>query len=534
MSITVSKPYEVDGTDLIITEEALQFIEELHIRFAATREELLENRAAAQAQAAKTGTMDFPAETAQVRSGDWTVAEQPASLADRRVEITGPPAPAKMAINALNSGAKVWLACLEDALSPSWQNLVDGQKNLYEAARGTLEFTSPEGKEYTLRDDVTLPVVVVRPRGWHLPEKHIEIAGTPAVGALVDFGLHFFHNAKVLAEKGTGPFYYLPKLEHYLEARLWNEVFTFAEQKLGIAHGTVRATVLIETLPAAFQMDEILYELREHASGLNAGRWDYLFSMIKYFRASGPQFVLPDRAQVGMTQPFMRAYTELLVKTCHRREAFAMGGMAAFIPNRREPEVTAKAIEKVREDKSREADDGFDGSWVAHPDLVELCDEEFTKILGSSPNQIHRRRDDVEVSAADLLDVGAAEGEVTEQGVRMNLYVAVYYTAIWLSGNGAVAIHNLMEDAATAEISRSQVWQQIHNQTVTADTGATITTDLVQKLLEEEVARLRAEIDDAETFSAYFEPAAEIISDLVLDTEHYEDFLTIPAYRILR
>ena len=484
MSITVNTPYEVDGTDLIVTDEALQFIEELHAKFAGVRDELLESRITAQAEAAKSGTMNFPAETADVRGGDWSVAAQPASLADRRVEITGPPAPAKMAINALNSGAKVWLACLEDALSPTWQNLVDGQKNLYEAARETLQFTSPEGKEYTLRTDVALPVVVVRPRGWHLPEKNIEIDGTPAVGALVDFGLHFFHNAKLLSEKGTGPFYYLPKLEHYLEARLWNEVFSFAEEKLGIPHGTVKATVLIETLPAAFQMYEILYELREHASGLNAGRWDYLFSMIKYFRSSGPQFVMPDRAQVGMTQPFMRAYTELLVKTCHQREAFAMGGMAAFIPNRREPDVTAQAIEKVRDDKSREAEDGFDGSWVAHPDLVELCAEQFTRVLGDTPNQIHRKRDDVDVSVADLLNVGAAEGEVTEQGVRMNLYVAVYYTAVWLSGNGAVAIHNLMEDAAT--------------------------------------------------FGKYFEPAAEIIGGLVLDTENYEDFLTTPAYKILR
>ncbi len=533
MSITVSKPYEVAGTETIITDEALQFIEELHNKFAGTRDELLENRKSAQAQAAEAGTMDFPAETADVRNGDWTVAEQPASLADRRVEVTGPPAPAKMAINALNSGAKVWLACLEDALSPSWRNLIDGQKNLYEASRGTLEFTSPEGKEYTLRDDITLPVMVIRPRGWHLPEKHIEVNGAPAVASLVDFGLHFFHNAKVLAEKGIGPYYYLAKLEHYKEARLWNEIFSFAEEKLGIPHGTVRATVLIETIPAAFQMDEILYELRDHASGLNAGRWDYLFSLIKYFRASGAEFVLPDRAQVGMTQPFMRAYTELLVKTCHKREAFAMGGMAAFIPNRREPEVTAKAMEKVREDKSREANDGYDGSWVAHPDLVDLCSEVFTEVLGENPNQISRKRDDVEVTAADLLNVGAAEGEVTEQGVRTNLYVAVYYTAIWLSGNGAVAIHNLMEDAATAEISRSQVWQWIHNGTTTADTGTQITNGLVDKLLAEEVERLRGDINDDDAFSKYFEPAAGIVRDLVLDTENYQDFLTLPAYEIL-
>ena len=534
MSITVDSPYQVEGTDLIASAEALQFVEDLHARFVDTRNRLIEQRASAQEEAARHGTMDFPAETAEVRSGEWTVAEQPESLADRRVEITGPPAPAKMAINALNSGAKVWLACLEDALSPSWQNLIDGQKNLYEAARGTLKFTSAEGKEYSLREDVPLPVVVVRPRGWHLPEKNILIDGERTVGALVDFGLHFFHNAKVLSEQGTGPFYYLPKLEHYLEARLWNDIFTYAEERLGIAHGTVRATVLIETIPAAFQMDEILYELRDHASGLNAGRWDYLFSIIKYFRASGPEFVLPDRAQVSMTQPFMRSYTELLVKTCHRRGAFAMGGMAAFIPNRREPEVTSRAIEKVREDKSREARDGFDGSWVAHPDLVELCAEEFSKVLGDATHQIDRQRDDVSVSAEDLLNIGAAQGDVTEQGVRTNLYVAVYYTAVWLSGNGAVAIHNLMEDAATAEISRSQVWQQIHNRTVTADTDAPVTTDLVEKLLEEEVNRLRSEIDDPETFRKFFEPAADVVKALVLDTESYEDYLTIPAYEVLQ
>lgn len=533
MTITASGPYEVAGTDTIMTAEALAFVEELHSRFTDTRNELLANRETAQAEAARTGSLDFPAETQQVRQADWRVAEAPAALRDRRVEITGPPAPAKMAINALNSGAKVWLACLEDALSPTWRNVVEGQKNLHDAARGTLSFTSPEGKEYKLRDDVDLPTVVVRPRGWHLPEKNVLIDGEPTIGALVDFGLHFFHNAKTLQATGQGPFYYLPKLEHYREARLWDDVFSFAEEKLGIPHGTVRATVLIETIPAGFHMEEILYELRDHASGLNAGRWDYLFSMIKYFRSSGQEFVLPDRAAVGMTQQFMRAYTELLVKTCHKREAFAIGGMAAFIPNRRDPEVTAKAIEKTREDKSREAADGFDGSWVAHPDMVELCAEEFTKVLGDNPNQVDRKRDDVEVSAADLLSVGAAEGDVTEQGVRMNLYVGTYYTAVWLSGNGAVAINNLMEDAATAEISRSQVWQQIHNSTVTADTGVTVTGELVEQLLAEEVEKLRQEIDDAETFSKYFEPAAEIMKSLVL-SESYEDFLTMPAYELLQ
>ncbi|MBE1515272.1 malate synthase A [Nesterenkonia halotolerans] len=532
MSITVHAPYEVPGVEAILTEEALAFLEELHRHFATTRDQLLQNRRSAQEEAAHTGTVDFPTETRQVRESAWTVADHPAALQDRRVEITGPTAPAKMAINALNSGAKVWLACLEDALAPNWFNVIDAQRNLAGAAAGTLAFTSAEGKSYSIREDIETPTVVVRPRGWHLPEKHIEIDGRPAVGALVDFGLHFFHNARTLSDQGLGPFYYLPKLEHYAEARLWDQVFSFAEKSLGIDHGTVRATVLIETLPAAFHMEEILYELRDHASGLNAGRWDYLFSMIKYFRASGEKFVLPDRAQVSMTQPFMRAYTELLVKTCHKRGAFAMGGMAAFIPNRREPEVTAQAIEKVRADKSREAADGFDGSWVAHPDLVDLCRAEFNAVLQEAPNQLQRQRDDVNVSAADLLDVAAAEGDVTEAGVRMNLYVAVYYTAIWLSGNGAVAIHNLMEDAATAEISRSQVWQQIHNGTVTADSGVRVTAELAASLLDEEVARLRTEIDDEQTFSDYFEPAAGVVRALVLD-EEYIDFLTLPAYELM-
>lgn len=533
MSITTSSPYEAAGAGAIITDEALAFVEELHARFASTRNDVLANRETAQAEAARTGTLDFLPETKDIREGDWRVAEAPAALQDRRVEMTGPAAPAKMAINALNSGAKVWLACLEDALSPTWENVVGAQKNLHDAARGTLDFTSPEGKEYKVREDVTLPTVVVRPRGWHLPEKNILIDGEPTVAALVDFGLHFFHNAKVLQEKGSGPFYYLPKLEHHLEARLWDEVFSFAEEKLGIPHGTVRATVLIETIPAAFQMEEILYELREHASGLNAGRWDYLFSMIKYFRASGAQFVLPDRADVGMTQPFMRAYTELLVKSCHKREAFAIGGMAAFIPNRRDPEVTEKAMQKVRADKSREAGDGYDGSWVAHPDMVNLCAEEFTKVLGEKLNQVGRKRDDVVITAADLLNVGAAEGAVTEAGVRKNLHVGIYYTAVWLSGNGAVAIDNLMEDAATAEISRSQVWQQINNATVTADTGVTVNAELVEKLLAEEVETLRGHINDDETFSKYFEPAADIMKKLVLK-EQYEDYLTMPAYELLK
>ncbi|MFF0946079.1 malate synthase A, partial [Kocuria sp. CPCC 205300] len=427
---------------------------------------------------ASTGSLDFLPETREIRESEWTVAPAPPALQDRRVEMTGPASPAKMAINALNSGAKVWLADLEDASSPTWHNQVDGVLNLRDAARGTLGFTSPEGKQYALRQDAPLAVVVTRPRGWHLPEHNVTVDGQTASAALVDFGLHFFHTAGLLLANGHGPYYYLPKLESHLEARLWNDVFTFAEEHLGIEHGTVRATVLIETIPAAFQMEEILYELREHASGLNAGRWDYLFSIIKYFRDAGERFVLADRSTITMTAPLMRAYTELLVQTCHRRGAFAMGGMAAVIPNRRDPEATEAAFAKVRADKTREAEDGFDGSWVAHPDLVPTCREVFDGVLGAKPNQVDRLREDVQVSAEQLLDVPSAGRVSTQQELAANLYVAIRYTAVWLSGNGAVAIHNLMEDAATAEISRSQIWQQIRNGVVYEDTGNTATREL--------------------------------------------------------
>ncbi|MGO1725714.1 MAG: malate synthase A [Glutamicibacter ardleyensis] len=534
MTISITRIPEVSGAQAILSAEALAFIEKLHEKFAGTRDELLEARGARRQQFSEARAIDFDPQTEAVRTGDWKVAEAPAALRDRRVEITGPASPAKMAINALNSGAKVWLADLEDASTPSWSNVIDAIANLNAAARGDLSFTSPEGKTYALRTDAPRAVVVVRPRGWHLPENNVLINGKPAIGALVDFGLHFFHNAKVLTESGQGPFYYLPKMEHYLEVRLWNEVFTFAQAELGIEYGTVRATMLIETIPAAFQMEEFLYELRDHVSGLNAGRWDYLFSIIKTFREAGDAFIMPDRSAVAMTAPMMRAYTELLVKTCHKRGAFAMGGMAAFIPNRREPEVTAAAFAKVREDKSREATDGFDGSWVAHPDLVEICREIFDAALGDKPNQIDRQRPEVEVTAAQLLDVASAPGEVTEAGVRANLYVAVNYVAVWLSGNGAVAIHNLMEDAATAEISRSQIWQQIRNEVVAADTGSTITTQLVSTILAEEVERLRSEVGNAEQFAAYYQPAAELIATLTSGKdEDFADFLTTPAYELL-
>lgn len=531
MAITVTDRRPVDRAEEILTPEALGFVEELHHRFAGTRNELLAARGAKRQGVAETGKLDFLPEAQDVRDGDWQVAPAPAALQDRRVEMTGPASPAKMAINALNSGAKVWLADLEDASTPTWRNVIDAILNLRDAANGTLGYTSEEGKEYTLRTDAPLAVVVARPRGWHFPEKHVMIDGERAVGALVDFGLHFFHTARQLISNGHGPYYYLPKLESHLEARLWNDVFVFAQNRLGIPQGTIRATVLIETIPAAFEMDEILYELREHTSGLNAGRWDYLFSIIKYFRDAGEEFVLPDRASVAMTAPFMRAYTELLVRTCHRRGAFAMGGMAAVIPNRREPEVTEQAFNKVRADKTREANDGFDGSWVAHPDLVPTCREVFGSVLGDRPNQLDKQRPEVSVTAGQLLDIASADGQVTEAGLRLNLYVAVAYTAVWLSGNGAVAIHNLMEDAATAEISRSQVWQQIRNKSVLADTGNTVTRELVERILGEETEKLRGEVGE-EAFGKFYLTASKLIGDICL-SEDFTDFLTTPAYELI-
>jgi malate synthase len=528
MTLELTHSHPVDRAEEILTPGALDFVEALHSEFAARRDGLLAARQDRRAEVTRAGALDFRPETAAVRAGDWKVAPAPPALQDRRVEMTGPATPAKMAINALNSGAKVWLADLEDASCPTWSNVIDALLNLRDAARGTLAFTAPGGKAYTLRTDAPLAVVVMRPRGWHLDEAHILLDGRRAVGALVDFGLHFFHLARQLIDNGQGPYYYLPKMESHLEARLWNDVFTFAESHLGIPHGTIRATVLIETIPAAYEMDEILYELRDHASGLNAGRWDYLFSIIKYFRDAGPAFVLPDRSEITMTAPFMRAYTELLVQTCHKRGAFAMGGMAAFIPSRKDAEVNAAAFAKVTADKTREAGDGFDGSWVAHPDLVPVAQQVFDSTFGDRPNQLSRQRDDVSVRAADLTDIASAAGGNTEAGLRNNLYVAVAYVAVWLSGNGAVAIHNLMEDAATAEISRSQVWQLIRNQVTLSDTGAKVTPDLVRRLLDEECARLRSEVEP-KTFARYYEPARTLIADLCL-SEDFVDFLTLPAY----
>ena len=444
-----------DGFGDVLTDEALAFVAELHTRFDERRRELLARRAERRARFAAGELLDFLPDTKEIREGDWQVAPAPPALQDRRVEITGP-TERKMVINALNSGARGFMADFEDANSPTWENMIGGQINLTQAIDRALGFTSDEGKTYELNDQTA--TLLVRPRGWHLPERHIQIGGRQAAGALVDFGLYFFRNAKRLLERGAGPYFYLPKMESHLEARLWNDVFTFAQQELGVHHGTIKATVLIETFPAAFEMEEILYELRDHSAGLNAGRWDYIFSVIKTFREK-PEFVLPDRAKVTMTVPFMRAYTELLVRTCHRRGAHAMGGMAALIPSRRDPEANERALAGVRADKEREAGAGFDGTWVAHPDLVPTALEQFDAVLGERANQVERQRDDVEVGAAELLDVAATPGEVTEEGVRNNVQVGIEYIDSWLKGNGAVAINNLMEDAATAEISRSQIWQ---------------------------------------------------------------------------
>jgi malate synthase len=442
------------------------------------------------------------------------------------VEITGP-TDKKMTINALNSGARVWLADFEDANTPLWDNMVTGQLNLKDALDRTVDFTSPEGKSYALLPDDELATVVVRPRGWHLDEKHLLVDGKRASGSLFDFALYFAACARRQLDKGKGPYFYLAKTESHLEARLWNDAFNLAQDQFGIPRGTIRATVLIETIPAAFEMDEILYELRDHSAGLNAGRWDYLFSIIKKFRTRGRDFVLPERNAVTMTAPFMRAYTELLVKTCHARGAHAMGGMAAFIPSRRDPEVNARALAKVREDKARESADGFDGSWVAHPDLVPVCQEVFDGVLGDRPNQLAKQRDEVQASAADLLAVAKTPGGITEAGLRNNISVGLQYLANWLAGTGAVAIFNLMEDAATAEISRSQVWQWLHNDVALAE-GQQVTSALVEQFIGEELDLIREQYGAAFD-AAQFDQAVALFKEVAL-ADDYVDFLTIPAY----
>jgi malate synthase len=510
----------VPDADRIITPEALAFLEQLGRQFGPARRALLQRRREVQRGIHDGARPDFLADTRDIRAGDWRVAAAPADLNDRRVEITGP-VERKMMINALNSGARVFMGDFEDALSPPWSNVVAGQANCMDAVRRTLEFVSPDGKRYRLAEK--LATLVVRPRGWHLDEKHVRVDGEPMPASLVDFGLYFFHNARELLARGSGPYFYLPKLEGYLEARLWNDVFRYAQDELEIPRGTTRATVLIETILAAFQMDEILYELREHAAGLNAGRWDYLFSIIKNFR-DDPAFLLPDRSQLTMSVPFMRAYTELLVKTCHRRGAHAIGGMAAFIPSRRDPEVNEMALTRVREDKAREATAGYDGAWVAHPDLVPVVDEVFRAVLGARPHQKERQRDDVEVEAEELLKVQVSGGRVTEAGVRSNISVAVQYLAAWLGGSGAVAINNLMEDAATAEISRSQLWQWIRHGARTED-GKPITRERCRRILKEETDVLLAAGADPGRLA----PAGELLEGL-FSADQFPEFLTLTAY----
>jgi malate synthase len=510
-----------EGFEKILSKEALDFVGSLHRQFNSKREELLKRRLQRQKELDGGQTFRFLPETENIRSGSWKVASTPADLQDRKVEITGP-VERKMMINAFNSGASVFMADFEDALSPTWTNVVQGQLNLIDAVRRTLTFTSPEGKEYRLNKKIA--TLLVRPRGWHLPEKHALNDGQPISGSLFDFGLFFFHNVRALLERQTGPYFYLPKIESHLEARLWNDVFNFAQDALSIPRGTIRATVLVETLPAAFEMEEILYELKDHSGGLNAGRWDYIFSLIKKMR-SRKDLILPDRAQITMTVPFMRAYTELLIKTCHTRGAHALGGMAPFIPSRKNPEINEAALAKVREDKEREARDGFDGTWVAHPDLVPTAMEVFQRVLGSKPHQKERLREEVKVTAAQLLQLQVPGGKVTEAGFRSNVSVALQYLNSWLLGNGAAAIFNLMEDAATCEISRAQLWQWIHNQ-ARLDDGQPTNAELYRKIRDQELGKLGG------IASGRYRESTEILDRLVT-SDSFEEFLTIPAYQLL-
>jgi malate synthase len=499
--------------DEILTDEALAFVAGLQREFGGRRAELLEARTERQARLDEGERPDFLEATRSVREGDWRVAPAPPDLQDRRVEITGP-TDRKMVINALNSGARCFMADLEDANAPTWSNMVEGQINVADAIRGTIEMTGPDGREYRLADETA--TLLVRPRGWHLPERHVLVDGQPMSASMFDFGIAFFHNAREQLERGTGPYFYLPKLESHLEARLWNDVFVWSQERLGIHRGTIRATVLIETILAAFEMDEILYELRDHSSGLNAGRWDYIFSVIKKFRRHS-DMILPDRAQVTMTVPFMRAYTELLVRTCHRRGAHAMGGMSAYIPSRTDPEANELALAKVSEDKVREANAGFDGTWVAHPGLVRVAMSEFDRVMGDRPNQVDRQREDVVVSA--------------EEGLGTNVNVGMRYLASWLSGVGAAAIDNLMEDAATAEISRSQIWQWVANG-VTLPTGEMVTAAKAREAIQIEMTHFREQPGEKPFTRHRLEQARTLFEEVALPPDFLE-FLTLPAYELL-
>jgi malate synthase len=497
----------------ILTPEAMKFLGELAHRFEPVRAERLAARVQVQEAIDGGALPDFPAETADIRAQEWTVAPIPADLEDRRVEITGP-VERKMIINALNSGANVFMADFEDSNSPTWQNNIDGQINLRDAIRGTIGFTSPEGKKYTLNEKTA--VLLVRPRGWHLVERRCLVAGKPMSGSLFDFGLYFFHNAKALMAKGTGPYFYLPKMEHYLEARLWNDIFVFAQDYCGVPQGTIRATVLIETILGAFQMDEILWELRDHSAGLNCGRWDYIFSYIKKF-GTRADFLMPNRALVTMDRHFLSSYVQLLIQTCHRRNIHAMGGMAAQIPIKNDPAANEAALDKVRQDKLREVKAGHDGTWVAHPGLVPVAKAVFDEYM-KTPNQISVKRDDVHVTAKDLLEVPT--GEISEAGLRLNINVGLQYLESWLRGNGCVPIYNLMEDAATAEISRAQVWQWVRHKAKMSD-GRTITKELVSATMKEELEKFNG---------GKFELAAKLYEDMMV-APHFDEFLTLKAYQ---
>jgi malate synthase len=513
----------------ILTPDALSFVARLQRQFNPIRLELLRKRDERQL-ALDSGQMPaFLKETANIRDNpDWQVAPTPPDLQVRHVEITGP-TERKMLINALNSGASVFMADFEDANAPTWTNMIEGQVNLRAAIHRQIDFTSPDGKAYKLKDKTA--VLLVRPRGWHLTEKHVLVDGEPMSASLFDFGLYIFHNARSLIDKGSGPYFYLPKMESHLEARLWNNVFTYAQQQLGIPTGTIRATVLIETILAAFEMEEILFELRQHSAGLNAGRWDYMFSIIKKFR-NRPDFAFPDRAQVTMTTPFMRAYTNLLVQTCHKRGAHAIGGMAAYIPSRKNPEINEIALAKVRDDKLRESADGFDGTWVAHPDLVPVAMEVFKHVLGDKPHQKDVLRQEVHIAGPELIDFAISGGQITEAGLRTNIRVGVLYLESWLRGVGAAALYNLMEDAATAEISRAQVWQWIHSPTAALADGRKVTAELYRSLLPEEMAVIRSEVGEAAFANGQFPLAEKLFNDLAT-SDDFCDFLTLLAYPYL-
>jgi malate synthase len=503
-----------DALESILSPEALAFVGELQERFGARRAELLQAR---KQRGAPQGFLD---ETEEIRRGDWQVPPPRPDYQDRRAEITGP-TDRKLVINALNSGAKGFMADFEDANSPTWRNQVDGHRNLIDAIEGTITYEGADGRHYELIDNPA--TLLVRPRGWHLPEKHITIDGEPIAGAFMDFGLYAFHSGPLLAERNKGLYLYLPKMEHHLEAALWNDVFTFTREALNLPRGLIRATVLIETLPAAFQMAEIIHALGEHSYGLNAGRWDYIFSMIKVFRED-PDFVLPDRNDVKMTVPFMRAYTELLVKTCHEHGAFAMGGMAALIPSRKDEAANQRAIEAVKADKEREAKAGFDGTWVAHPDVVDVAIAAFDEVLADRPNQIDKQRYDVDVTAEQLLDAASTPGEITEEGLRSDVNVGFQYISFWLGGRGAAGINNLMEDAATAEISRSQIWQWVKH--------GRFDRDHVRKILDEEMAKIRAEVGD-EVWQKGRPDETKAIFERVALSDEFPDFLTLPAYEYI-